>query len=342
MASAYGNIVQHWRARVDANIISTTDSQCTVRVETRWCAISWGYQVSNSYAQAICNGVGTGEIKFTAYSPSPSGSVETFVTSIDQTYNRSTSNQYITCQAICRLAGGYHNGTSTASTTVTIPALASVAPGTPTNVEATYVSDDKIDITWNLSYPSTGGISSNTIQVAIDNGDFTTVSSLGGSVNSYSYTAGEANHCYQFRVQSSNSSGASGWNSSNIIYTTPAAPEGGLAVQVDNTVACTVFHSNIKYPGSFDWQRSSNNSSWEDIDDTSASIVDTTSIDKPYYRVRCYGMGDIYSSWSPSFRANKIPRVFINMPSTTTEIQNVWFKVPDGTNSKDISIKLNI
>ena len=45
MASATGNTVQHWRAKVNAYISATADTQVTIVCEAYWCSIGWGYDV---------------------------------------------------------------------------------------------------------------------------------------------------------------------------------------------------------------------------------------------------------------------------------------------------------
>lgn len=123
MATVYGNTVQHWRAKIVADTTSTTNTQVTVRTRVYFCSIEWGYDVA-AKAEAEVGSYSSGEKIFNAYSAT-GASVETLVATCTHTYNRSTSAQSITCKGTVQITGGYHNGTSSKSTTISVPALAS-------------------------------------------------------------------------------------------------------------------------------------------------------------------------------------------------------------------------
>lgn len=123
MATVYGNTVQHWRAKIVADTTSTTNTQVTVRTRVYFCSIEWGYDVA-AKAKAEVGSYSSGDKIFNAYSAT-GASVETLVATCTHTYNRSTSTQNITCKGTVQITGGYHNGTSTNSTTISVPALAS-------------------------------------------------------------------------------------------------------------------------------------------------------------------------------------------------------------------------
>lgn len=234
--------------------------------------------------------------------------------------------------------GAWNGPVVTASVTVTIPALAVTKPGEPSNVTATYSADNNIVVKWTLNKPSSGSISSNTIQVQIDDGNWTTLSSsLSGSATSYTYTGGTANHRYQFRVSSTSSAGTSGYSEeSGYVYTTPAAPTSGFGVAFPNSTnnqyinGVTAIVSSIKYPDHYEWQRSNNNSTWTTVDtDSESSLSETLTTDiLYYYRCRAVGPTGLTSSYSPSFKVNRAVKAYVD---STTSLKNAFTNLSSGS-----------
>lgn len=234
--------------------------------------------------------------------------------------------------------GAWNGPVVTASVSVTIPALAVTVPGEPSNVAATYSADNNIKVTWTLNKPSSGSISSNTIQVQVDDGSWTTLSSsLSGSATSYTYTGGSANHRYQFRVSSKSSAGSSGYSEeSGYVYTSPPAPTGGFGVAFPNaantqyTNGATAIVSNIKYPDSYEWQRSTNNSTWTTIDtDADSSISETlTTTTLYYYRCRAVGPTNLKSAYTTGFRVARAPRLYVD---SSTNPKKIFINLSSGS-----------
>ena len=226
--------------------------------------------------------------------------------------------------------GAWNGPVVTASVSVTIPALAVTVPGEPSNVVATYNADNNIKVTWTLNKPSSGSISSNAIQVQVDDGSWTTLSSsLSGSATSYTYTGGSANHRYQFRVSSTSSAGSNGYSEeSGYVYTSPPAPIGGFGVAFPNAAntqyinGVTAIVSNIKYPDSCEWQRSTNNSTWTTIDsDADSSISETlTTTILYYYRCRAVGPTGLKSAYTSGFRVARAPRLYVDSSANPKKI----------------------
>lgn len=257
-------------------------------------------------------------------------------------HNKSTG-QASAVRANVSIVTNTSSGTISASTSYTPPAISvTAAPNTPTGVTATRSTDASIAVSW-TNRPTTGAITNNTLQVQVDDGSWTNVStSIGGSTTSYTYTGGTANHRYRFRVQSRNSAGSSGYGYSDYVYTTPAAPTGGFGVQIGDIVGATAYVSNINWPDNFEWQRSSNGSSWTTIsgeDFVTSSITETTSINQPYYRVRCMGLGGLYSAYSPSFRVAKSYQIWLNMPEGT-DPSKIFVNVPNGESITSIKFQV--
>ena len=342
MPSAYGNTVQHWRSQVVADITSQTANQCTVRSRCYWHSISWGYNVSGVKGHASVGSYGSGDKTFTA-SSGTSASVSQLVATVTHTYTRTTSDQKITCKAVVTFNGGYHDGTSTATTTITVPKLASEIPGPPTDVTAIRNADDDIDVTWVL-HPELGGITKNTIQVQVDDEDWTTLSSsLGSSVTSYTYTAGSANHRYCFRVSSTSAAGTSDYGTSEYIYTTPAAPSAVTGFRIIDTCYVSATATNIEWPDTYRWQRRiNNNSAWVTITEgTTLSIIDditslsTMDEDRIYYRCCAIAPSGLAGSYSSSFKmTSALPRIYVWYDSTIPD--KIMVNIPSGNNIKNV------
>lgn len=211
-------------------------------------------------------------------------------------------------------------------------------PGTPT-VTATRSSDTSISVVWTLTQPTQGSITSNRIEVKIDEEVWTTISSsLSGSATSYTYSSSSANHRYQFRVASSSSAGQSDYGESEYVYTTPAAPRGGYGLIRGTNVGVTALIDNIKYPSGYEWQRYANGSTgWTNINGAQSSISDTYSGSiAPYYRVRCVGVGGLASAYCPAFQVSKGYNIYVNSAGPTPDKIN--FYVPPGSSIKSIKI----
>lgn len=121
MASANGNTVKHWRAVVDASITSESNTSATVKSSCSWQSISWGYSVSGAKGRASVKGTYGSYSSFTA-SSSTGQTRKIGVTSRSTTITKTHSAQSIKCTAQVVLSGGYHDGTSTATTYITVPA----------------------------------------------------------------------------------------------------------------------------------------------------------------------------------------------------------------------------
>ena len=104
-----------------------------------------------------------------------------------------------------------------------------VIPALPTAFTATRVSDTQINLAWTQANASNGEPTVNVIEVSRNNAAYTSLVSL-GNVRSASVAA-VANQKLQYRITSGNAAGGTGWATSTIAYTTPAAPTNTLAAK---------------------------------------------------------------------------------------------------------------
>lgn len=290
---------------------------------------SWNYNVT---AKTTVNGVGskTHTLRIEAGdSPTWSDTYDVGTSSKARTY---------TCSVYCDQWGSYP-GNTTASKTVTVPASIS-KPKAPSNVTATRSSDTSIKVSWKNN-PTVGSISSNTLQVAVDSGGWSTVSSsIGGSTTSYTYSKSSANHRYRFRVASKNSAGTSGYGTSGYVYTSPATPSALQGVQIGDSVSVVATVSNIKWPDHYEWQYSSNNTNWTNISGQTTSSLNYTTAEKNlYYRVRAIGPTGLASAWTEGIQVASTIQMFINIPDGETA-KAMYINVPDGTTNPEFYINI--
>lgn len=199
-----------------------------------------------------------------------------------------------------------------------------VAPGTPTGVTLRRNSDTSLTLTW-TNHPNVGGINNHRIEISINGGPWGLVTdTISGSATSYTYTRAEANSKYHFRIQSGNSAGASDWGTSNVIYTTPAAPASIDHWIVTSTGQQSWFSANLqntRYPGSCVWQYNPGGSeTW--MTDTSIRSFDGSRANmNTKTLVRC-AVKTPDGTLTSAFTAAKLPTVlqqcFINVPTGST------------------------
>ena len=346
MADAYGGWAGsygRWRCHINYGIQSENNSSAVVYCQTRFNTNRWNFDVGgNDYVTV--NG-STRNTNFATHYSANLVDVDTIMIAHSQTIYKGSSAQNIGVSGRIQITGGYQNGTSSASGSVWVSAAPApppppvTVPGTPA-VRASRSSDTSIKVVWQLTQPTHGSITSNRIEVKIDEGNWATISdSLSGSATSYTYSGSSANHRYQFRVASSSSAGQSNYGESGYVYTTPAAPRGGYGLIRGTNVGVTALVDNINYPSSYEWQRSANGSTgWTNINGAQSSISDTYSgSTAPYYRVKCVGVGELASAYCPAFQVSKGYNVYVNNAGGLTP-DKINFYVPPGSSIKSIKI----
>jgi len=174
-------------------------------------------------------------------------------------------------------------------------------PKVPTNLVATFVSDTSTTLAWSNA-SSLGTANTNYIERSINGAAWGQIATVAGNVATYAATT-SANNTYQFRVRAGNGL-YSGYVTSNMVGTTPAAPTGATATYVSDAqiniawtnvslVATNVLLERQDYLGT--WSLIATLSS------TTASYQDkSTVVDRRYaYRVRAVTY-TAYSTYSTS------------------------------------------
>lgn len=225
---------------------------------------------------------------------------------------------------------------SSASTTVNVPATppSVTVPPIVTNQKAV-LSGSTVTITWTNNGSGTSTPTSNYVDVKIDNDDWKNI--LNKKATSTTYAV-EANHRYQFRVNSYNSAGQSMHQSTNTIYTATVTPTVvnpvGVIFPSAGSFNFSINDSNTLYPSNkVEWQYSTNGgSSWSTTHTASGNVISVSSTDSSlnsfimemknnnncYVRARIYNYDNsIVSNWSNAVKiaVHLQPICYVNIPS---------------------------
>lgn len=225
---------------------------------------------------------------------------------------------------------------SSASTTVNVPATppSVTVPPIVTNQKAV-LSGSTVTITWTNNGSGTSTPTSNYVDVKIDNDDWKNI--LNKKATSTTYAV-EANHRYQFRVNSYNSAGQSMYQSTNTIYTATVTPTVvnpvGVIFPSAGSFNFSINDSNTLYPSNkVEWQYSTNGgSSWSTTHTASGNVISVSSTDSSlnsfimemknnnncYVRARIYNYDNsIVSNWSNAVKitVHLQPICYVNIPS---------------------------
>lgn len=225
---------------------------------------------------------------------------------------------------------------SSASTTVNVPATppSVTVPPIVTNQKAV-LSGSTVTITWTNNGSGTSTPTSNLVDVKIDDDDWKNI--LNKKATSTTYAV-EANHRYQFRVNSYNSAGQSANQSTNTIYTAPVTPTVvnpvGVILPSTGSFSFSINDSNTLYPSNkVEWQYSTNGgSSWSTTYTAFDNVISVNSADSSlnsfimgmknnnncYVRARIYNYDNsIVSNWSNAVKiAVHLQSIcYVNIPS---------------------------
>lgn len=307
MAESWGNQIwtssgNYWQCGVNAWVTSTTDDTVYVHVEakvyTRW--------PFNVYANGSA-GSTNDDTRYWSGSLDQGAGASTVYISYDIWYTR-YYGQDRTVQAWAKynVTGGYGNGTSNASVSLTIPARPYSTPRPPDNLSATYVSDTKQTITWEADYTDAKGAYpwvGIVVARSTDGGSYSDIATLGWDALNYSDTSTSAGHAYKYQVRSYNTAG-SATAQSGTIYTTPTAPTKVTASAASATTVYVGASGQSAYVDGYEAQhRVGSSGTWGDTA-TSATLPVTmpSEAGDNWYRIRAY-KGTLYSDYTVSASA---------------------------------------
>lgn len=329
-----------WYSQVAASKTSETSTSVTYS-----CTLGYYTKYSiNVYANGKLSGMASGSWSGSMTASSNSGTKKTVLTK-SVTISKGSSSTTKTLTGYVQATGGFGNGKSTASVTVTIPAIDYDAPNAPSGCTATRNSDSKATVKWTNGSTSTTKPRTRTYvyRATDDSSSYTQLGYVGSSTTSYTDSSISANHRYRYRVRAYGNGGYSSYATSSYIYTTPAAPSSvtiartgdGTAIQVSATT------SNAKYATSWDVQYRVDSGDWTSYGSVTAFPV-TFTPDAGTIQVRVRSVrSSLSSGWTTSgtvqtLMAPNAPAVTIaggaNVLPTGGTVTVTWTpNHPDGT-----------
>jgi len=135
-------------------------------------------------------------------------------------------------------------GTATLSGTFALTTLTQ-APGTPTALSATYVTDTQINLAWTNNYATNGVPTTSKVQSSVNGAAFGVVATL--SATSSASMASAANRKTVFKVDAENSAGASAYSATATVFTTPAAPTSVAAAKDGSGNIIVTWTDNVPF-----------------------------------------------------------------------------------------------
>lgn len=302
MAESWGNQIwtasgNYWQCGVNAWVTATDDEYVYVHVEAK--------VYSRGRFDVYANGsVGStnDDTRYWSGSLDQGAGASTVFISYDTWYTR-YYGQDRTVQAWAKynVTGGYGNGTSSASVSITIPARPYGTPHPPKGLKAAYASDTRVDVTWEAdytdsqnAYPWSGVI----VARSVDGGAYSDIATLGWDALNYADTSTSAGHSYAYQVRSYNPTG-SATAQSETVYTTPTAPSRVTASATGATSVNVSASGQSAYVDGYEAQhRVGASGAWGDTKaQATLPVPMPSSAGDNWYRVRAY-KGTLYSAYT--------------------------------------------
>ena len=351
MATFYGPWVatDDFRAVLEATVSNSSATQCTVKLVLK---------IQSRYAYATSSGRASVTCGSTTRSDSVSYDAGETTTLMTETFTvaRGSSKRSVSVSGkVWQLNYSYeYSRGSTASGSVSIPAIAYSAPNAPSSCSASRVSDTQAKVTWtNGSTSTTRPRSSTKVERQTDSGKWAQTASVGSTVQSYTDNGIGANHRYRYRVRAYGSGGYSTYSTSGYIYTTPAAPRSVSAAVTGagTSVRITVDGSNAPYATEWEVQSQLNGGPWTAVG-TYESFPVTTNIGGGTVRVRARSVrGTLASAWTESAAITTItpplaPTVALSpsgVAPTGTAVTVSWTpNHPDGSDQTQAQVEVTV
>lgn len=306
MATKNGNVISggstsawnayRWYSQLEVTTKSETSTSITYTVRVKY----YTQYAINTYANASLSGGVTGSWSGSMYSGSQSGRTVTVITKTD-TVSKGGSSKTVSYTAKVQTTGGFAPGTSTATLSVTVPAIDYDAPNAPSACSASRVTDSQAKVTWtNGGTSTTRPRSSTKVERQTDSGSWTQIASVGSSTRNYTDNGISANRRYRYRVRAYGSGGYSGYSTSGYIYTTPKAPSAVSLVKTSDTQVKISISGAAAWADGYELQRSVDSGSWAAVATVTAwPYTDTPGGGYVKYRVRAK-RGSLASAWTES------------------------------------------
>ncbi len=302
MAEAYGNQVQKWRAYVKAYVSSQTDTTATIKCETYFQSIKWGYD-TGATANATVDGKTDSTERFTAHSGSGQSVTQHCITKT-LTVKKGSSARNVWCSGTVNLIGGYHNGSSSAGCNVLVYARSYYQPKPPKNFTVAYSSDTSQKLTWQGDYTGMdGGYPWATVHIErrTDGGQWVTIANLKWDAVNYTDNTTVPNHKYEYRAYAKGAGGTSVNTDAKTVWTTPAAPASvALSKTAGTMVRVEADVSGVRTATSYEVESNLNDGGWSGSQSV-ASFPVTIDVGGGKAKVRVRSVhGDLKSDWTES------------------------------------------
>lgn len=182
------------------------------------------------------------------------------------------------------------------------------APGNPSSVAATRISDTNASVSWTRATGADVTYSRVYIERSSDGNAWVELGYVAGTATSYADSTIEPNHEYKYRARAWNETGFSGYGESSAIYTTPAAPANvtGERSGSGTSIVLTVGNDGTRTATGFEVQsRAADSTTWASVTPASSTgtPVQTITISNMggsfYFRVR-NTRGALVSAWAES------------------------------------------
>ena len=353
---ANGNVVsggsgyQQYRWYSTLNVSRTSNSATSATYK-----VTVGYYTQyaiQSYANAKLSDSASGSWSGQMYSTSQSGRSVTVI-SKTVTVSKGSSAKTLSFSAQVQVTGGYGNGTSKVSASVTVPAIDYDAPNAPSDCSASRVTDKQAKVTWtNGSTSTTEPRSSTKVERKTDSGSWAQIASVGSSTKNYTDNGISANHRYRYRVRAYGSGGYSDYSTSGYIYTTPKAPSAVSLAKLSDTQVQVSISGAAAWADGYELQRSVDSGSWAAVATVTAwPYTDTPGGGYVKYRVRAK-RGTLASAWTESVEIATItpplaPAVSLNPSGAVlpcgTAVTVAWSpNHPDGSEQSSAQVEYTV
>lgn len=253
MAEAYGNKVWYWRTYLSVSVENISDTLTRVHVYEFFRVEGWAYQIGLSACVINMSSPAIG-----LNSPATfTGSAIWQQGGMPHTQNIQVFDRYldlprgdgaydVAVYGEIRNTSGYHNGTSAASVTVTVPAIGYQVPNAPSDLRG-FTSGNSATMQWqNNPSGTTKKYTGVAVEKSVDGGAWGTAANLAADATSWTDGGISRRHSYAYRVKARNNAGWSGASNtySFIAYDTPPAPSGLSASRVSDTLARVAWANN--------------------------------------------------------------------------------------------------
>lgn len=288
MAEANGPQIGHWRCHMAAFVIAQDNTTATIRVQSCFQALGWGYAVSNfNTARCYCDGQDTGYRSVGAVNVPSGGNAILVMLQHDFRVAKTDKNRTVRCLAGFHL-GGYETGTSEASLNLSIGAQAWNKPNAPSGLSVSRVDDSSATLRW-VNHPDNANRKPYT-QIIIDRcdaadggaqGAWRAVATLAGTASSWKGAGLRSNGRYGYRILARNKAGDSAHVQAPWLYTTPDAPRGVTAVKTSESLITVSGDVSNSWPSKVMVERQTGSDSWQTLGDATvvngnASYSDST------------------------------------------------------------------